>query len=121
MLSSPLITTIGLASDGGGEHVDPRREDVLATTDAQPDGRYLCRITIVAVSLDDSKALFEVQRRDATDDEANPLESAVVAVAVDSCQQFDFAFKLDVNERISVVPYLDLIGTVMVAINWERF
>ena len=112
--------TLGLASDNGGEHIDPRRTDVLATTDSQPGGRYICLITLSATSLDDSKAMFEIQRRDATDDEDNPIESAVVAVPVDDCRQFQFAFSLKDNERITVVPYVDLIGTLTAAINWQR-
>lgn len=119
MLSSPFVTAIGLASDNGGEHIDPRREDVLATTDLLPRGRYLCLITLTATNLDDSQALFEVQHRDSTDDEANPLESAVIACPMADCRQFQFGFKLDEGERITVVPYADMLGTVTVAINWE--
>lgn len=114
------LYTIGYAADGGGEHIDPVRTDVLATTDEQPQGQYLCLVTCTASNLDDSKALFEVQRRDATDDEVNPIESYVVSVPVDDSKQFEFAFALNDNERITVVPYADLIGTVTAAINWQR-
>lgn len=120
MFDSYAITTFGLESDNGGEHIDPARTDVLATTDAQPEGRYACVITIVATLLDDSKALFEIQQRDATDDENNPVKSAVVAVPVDDCRQFTFAFQLGDQERITVVPYADMIGTVFACINWDR-
>jgi hypothetical protein len=112
--------TLGIANNNGGEQIDPRREDVLATTDAQPQGSYLCQVTITATSLDDSKALCEIQHRDATDDETNPLESLVVAVPVDDTRQFECAFTLEQDERVTVVPYTDMIGTVMAAINWQR-
>jgi hypothetical protein len=115
----PLHTTL-LFSDGGGEHIDPRQTDVLATTGSQPAGLYLVLVTITATDLDDSKAKIEIQHRDCTDDEANPVESVVVAVPVDNSAQFEFAFKLKQDEIIAVVPYADLIGTITVAINWQR-
>src|SRR6476660_7750387 len=117
---APGSYTIALANDNGGEHVDPVRADVLATTDAQPGGRYLCLVTITATSLDNSLALFEIQHRDNTDDEANPLESLVVAVPVDETRQFECGFSLEADERITVVPYVDMIGTVMAALNWQQ-
>jgi hypothetical protein len=111
--------TLGLANDAGGEHVDPSATETLATTNSQPTGRYLCKITIVAHSLDDSKALFAVQHRDNADSE-DPLESVVVAVPADDCKQLEVVFSLDDSERITVVPYVDFIGTAIVAINWQR-
>ncbi len=116
----PGSYTISVANNNGGESIDPRREDVLATTDAQPVGRYFCTVTLTATSLDDSKALFEIQHRDPTDDEVNPLESIVVAVPVDETRQFECAFALEADERITVVPYTDMLGTVMAAINWQQ-
>ncbi len=112
--------TIRLESDAGGEHIDPRADDVLATMGAgQRSGRYLLKITICAISLDDSKAMFEIRHRNAADDDT--LESAIVAVPVDDCRQFEFGFALDDDEQIVVVPYPgDMIGTVTVAINWQR-
>ena len=113
------LHALGLGNDAGGEHVDPSQTDVLATTDAQPDGRYLCKVTIVAHSLDDSKALFEVQHRDSVDGE-DPLESVIVAVPADDCSQFEVVFALSADERITVVPYAAFIGTAIVSINWQR-
>ena len=112
------LSGVRLASDGGGEHIDPRADDVLATTDTLREGRYLVRVTLTATVLDDSKALFVVRRRNAADDDT--VESAVVAVPVDDCRQYDFAFGTDEGELISVTPYTDMIGIVMVAINYQR-
>lgn len=117
---APGIYTIATANNNGGEQIDPRREEVLATTDNQPHGQYLCQVTITATSLDDSKGLFEIQHRDNMDDDVNPIESLVVAVPVDETRQFECAFALNQDERITVVPYTDMIGTVMAAINWQR-
>lgn len=110
--------TMKLASDSGGEHVDPRQEEVLAATDPQAQGRYSARITITAVSLDDSKGVFVVHRRNSTDDD--DVESAIVSVPVDNSDQFDFCFELEQDEFLSVTPYTDMIGTVMAAINFQR-
>lgn len=110
--------TVKLASDGGGEHLDPRAEDVLATTDPLQAGRWLCRVTATATSLDDSKAVFVIQRRNAADDDT--LDSAVFAVGVDASAQFDFVFEVDDQELVNVVPYVDLIGMVAVAINYQH-
>lgn len=96
------------------EQVDPRLTDVLNTTGAKPAGRYLVTVDLTASDLDDSKALLEVQHRD-SDNNSIPLESIIVAVPQDNCRQFDFGFVLEANERISVVPYTDIIGVVTVA------
>ncbi len=119
MFSGANVYTIGLASDNGGEHVDPVQTDVLATTDSLPKGRYLIKVTLTASDLDGSRARFEIQHRDNTDDEVNPLESAVVSVPVDDCRQYEFGFSLDRDERITVVPYENTIGTLTAAINWQ--
>lgn len=121
MFVADNVFTLGLASDGGGEHNDPTENEVLATTDAQPAGKYHALVTCTACELDDSKALFEIQHRNADDEDNNILESLIVAVPVDSSRQFEVAFDLETNERITVVPYAaGLIGRVMVAINWQR-
>ncbi len=121
MFAADNVYTTALASDGGGEHNDPTDGEILATTDAQPAGKYNCLITCTACELDDSKALFEIQHRNSDDEDTNVLESVIVAVPTDSSRQFEYAFDLEVNERITVVPYAaGFIGRVMVAINWQR-
>lgn len=121
MFVADNVYTTGLASDGAGEHQDPGDGEILATTDAQPAGHYHCLVTITAIELDDSKALFEIQHRNSDDEDTNVLESLIVAVQVDSSQPFECAFMLEENERISVVPYpVGFVGRVMVAINWQR-
>lgn len=115
------IFTVGLVSDSGGEHLDPPEGEILATTDALPAGTYHCLITITAVDLDDSKALFHVQHRNDADEEDNLIESAIVAVPVDTTQTFEFGFALEEDERITVIPYAQgFNGRVMAAINWQR-
>lgn len=111
--------TIRLENSGGGETIDPRQTDILATTEAQPAGRYLVTVTITATDLDNSRATFEVQHRDADDNEV-ALETVIVAVPADDCRQYNFAFALEANERITVVPYADMLGTVMATISWQR-
>ncbi len=120
MFAADNVYTIGLASDSGGEHLNPTRGEILATTDAQPAGHYHCLFTITACELDDSKALFEIQHRNAADEDNNIIESAVVAVPFDNSSQYEFGFALEQNERISVVPYAGFNGRTMVAINWQR-
>lgn len=112
--------TIKIANDGGAEHVDPQADEVLATTENLPAGRYLVNLIITTADLDDSKARFYVQHRDSTDDELNPVEQVVVSAPADGCQQINLGFALDVDERISVVPYAAFVGTVTVALNWQR-
>lgn len=121
MFTAENVYTLGLASDAGGEHLDPPVGEILATTDAQPAGQYHCLITITALDLDDSKALFDLQHRNSADEEDTVIENAIVAVPADSTQQFEFAFALEDSERITVVPYAaGFNGRVMVAINWQR-
>jgi hypothetical protein len=111
------LQPVALVSDGGGEHVDPRADEVLAITEALPVGRCQVCVTATAVSLDDSKALFVIQHRNTADDDT--LESVVVAVPVDDTRQFDVVFLMAEGEWIAVVPYVDLLGTVMVALNYQ--
>ncbi len=119
--AAPEIFSIGFVSDSGGEHIDPPAGEILATTDAQAAGTYHCMITITAVELDDSKALFDIQHRNAADEEETLIENVPVSVPVDMTDQFEFAFTLEDQERITVVPYAQgFNGRVMVAINWQR-
>lgn len=110
---------IYLESAGGGEHVDPRLDDVLAVTDTLAAGGVLCTVTLAATNLDDSKALFLVRHRNSDNDDT--LESAIVAVPVDDSKQFDFVFTVADGEYIDVSPYADITGTVMAAINYQAF
>ncbi len=105
---------VALNNNAGGEQTDPRAEDVLAITDALAAGTYLCQLTLTAVSLDDSKALFEVRHRNAADDDT--LESVVVAVPVDDSRQYELVFTVADGEWIAVGPYVDLTGTLFAAI-----
>ena len=121
MFSAANIFTLGLASDSGGEHVNPTKNEVLATTDSQPTGHYHALVTLTACELDDSKALFEIQHRNNADEENNILETLIVAVPVDSSRQFEVAFELNPDERITVIPYGNgFNGRCMAAINWQR-
>ncbi len=115
------VYTLGLVSDFGGEHLDPPTGEILVTTDAQAAGTYHCMITITACELDDSKALFDIQHRNADDDENALIENVIVAVPVDQSWQFEYGFTLEEGERITVVPYVQgFNGRVMAAINWQR-
>jgi len=120
MFLADNIFTTGLASDGGGEHVDPSKNDVLATTGPLHACQALCLVTITALDLDASRALVEIQHRDSTDDETNPVESVVVACPADDCKQVEVLFRLESNENVTVVAYEDCIGRVLVAINWQQ-
>lgn len=121
MFAADNVYTTGLASDSGGEHLDPPEGEILATTDMLPAGKYHILVSITAVDLDDSRALFEIQRRNALDEENNLVESAIVSVPIDNTKQFEFAFALESCERITVVPYpIGFNGRVMVALNWQQ-
>ena len=112
--------TLHVVSDSGGEHTNPPAEEILATTDQLPAGRYLMTVTICTRDLDSSQAQFSVQHRDQYDDECAIVGTITVTVPVDDSRQFDCSFVLEELERVSVVPYISLVGTVSAAINWQR-
>ena len=105
-------------SANGGEHIDPEVDSVLVTTGELPAGNYLCMVTLATTDLADSQARFTVEHRDVLDQ--NALETIIVSVPVANSLQVEVAFRLEANERISVVPYVDIVGTVMAALNWQR-
>ena len=117
MFSAALHTPM-VANNSGGEQIDPREEDILAATGVLQPGSYVCMVTITASDLAFSVAQFKVHRRNAADDD--DVESVVVSVPVDDSKQFETAWRIKQDEQITVTPYVDMVGTVTAALNWQR-
>lgn len=121
------LSFASLASDGGGEHIDPTEDEILATTDTVnadgvtqrlPQGTYAARITITATNLDAASAICEIRHLGVDGD---PVERVVVCAPVDQCWQYDVVFSLEKDESIVVAPYLTgFLGTVWAAINYQK-
>lgn len=104
----------------GAPYSNPGVDDTVVTTGALPAGKYLCQVTIGTAELTDSRAIFQVQRRNVEDDDGSVLEAVAVVVPFDTTLQLGFMFNLDADERVSVVSMEDLEGDVYASINYQR-
>lgn len=108
----------------GAPYSDPAEGDIIVETDALAAGRYVCSIVISTVDLTDSRALFQIQRRDSYDT-ANqvtdsPLEAIPVVVPFDASRTFEIAYDLDEGESIAVVAGETYEGTAYASIQYQR-
>lgn len=87
------------------------------TTGALSAGRYRCRTTIAATTLNDDvaakPAVLAIQHRDSTNDGDTPLEQTLVTVRLNTTGVILQAYAVEANDRITVVPYSDLVGVAV--------
>jgi hypothetical protein len=110
-----VATTNTIKQNSAGDGVNPTTATVLATMGANlPAGRYIVWVTLETTA----NAMFDIQHRNSTD--AGNIEVAQMRCPANDSRQGYFAFVLDANERVRVVPSANITGNAGATINWQR-